>query len=522
MLPRACLRTAPRPLYDPQWRGRNGRASRAAQADLVRSAFVVSIACEAGKRPVKSVVTSVQLSEFIRGTTYRDFPPAVAEKAKRHILDTFGAALAGAASDEVARAKPALLALEGRGAAPLWGSADATSPRNAALLNGIAAHAFEVDDTGGCDHSGAVVLPATAAALSIVEGPVTGREFVTAIVVGYDVGRRVLEGFGGYRPHNEAGWHSTGTCGVFGAAAAVASLLRLSGEECVSSLGLAASFSGGLWGFIHDGAMAKRIHAGRAAEGGVLAALLARAGVTGPGHVFEDRWGGFFRTYGHGATDPRALTEGLGRSWRIMRCAIKPYASCRDTHAAVDAVGRILKRRPLSPDAIALVQARLSPFLAGMVGGRDADTLPAAQMSLPFAVAARIVFGTAGLSAYTAERRADERVRALVERVSIEIDETVEGSDRTSVAIVTRDGERIEEPTTTALGAPENPVLDADLRAKFDELAGCVLPAERSRTLAEAVMSLDSMPDARSLLPLLSVPATAKRPRVAAGRAELA
>jgi 2-methylcitrate dehydratase PrpD len=447
-----------------------------------------------------------RLGTFVADTTFEQLPRDVVEKAKRHILDTFGAALVGATSEEAARAKEALLAMEGSGTAPVWGKCESVAPRNAALLNGIAAHAFELDDTGGCDHSGAVVLPAAVAALSLLDEPVFGRAFITAVVLGYDVGRRALEGFGGYRPHNEAGWHSTGTCGTFAAAAACASLLRLTPAQARSCLGLAASFSGGLWAFIHDGAMAKRVHAGRAAESGLLAALLARANMTGPAHVFEDVWGGFLKTYAHALTDPDALLRDLGESWRIMRCAIKPYASCRDTHAAVDAIGRILAHRAVRPDDLASASARLSPFLAGMVGGRDIRSLPAAQMSLPYAIAARIMYGTAGLSAYTAERRSDPRLAALIERISIEVDESVAGSDRASVTLVTRDGERIEEPTKTALGAPENPLSDRDLLAKFDELARYSLDPAQARELAEMTLALDGMRDARSLLPVVRIP----------------
>src|SRR3954465_9570292 len=279
-----------------------------------------------------------QLGAFVAQSRYENLPPTVVEKAKRHILDTFGAALAGATSEEAARTMAALSHTEGGGPAPVWGTAEQSSARNAALLNGIAAHAFELDDTGGCDHSGAVVLPAAVAALSLAQQPVSGRAFITAVVLGYDIGRRALESFGGYRPHNEAGWHSTGTCGTFGAAAAAANLFQLRAAEAKSSLGLGGSFSSGLWAFIHDGAMAKRVHAGRAAEGGLLAALLARAGVTGPAHVFEDVWGGFTRSFAPTSADPGAWTRDLGETWRIARVAIKPHAACRSAHSGIDAV----------------------------------------------------------------------------------------------------------------------------------------------------------------------------------------
>src|SRR5215207_6111957 len=190
-----------------------------------------------GRDLVKQTIAE-RLGTFVADTTFEQLPREVVDKAKRHILDTFGAALVGATSEEAGRARAALVAIEGSGIAPVWGRCESVAPRNAALLNGIAAHAFELDDTGGCDHSGAVVLPAAVAALSLLDKPVSGRAFITAVVLGYDVGRRALEGFGGYRPHNEAGWHSTGTCGTFAAAAACAGLPRPRGKLLRRPLGV--------------------------------------------------------------------------------------------------------------------------------------------------------------------------------------------------------------------------------------------------------------------------------------------
>ena len=444
-----------------------------------------------------------RLAGFVANARYDDLPEEMSEKARLHILDTFGAALAGATSEEAIRTRTTLGQLDGPGQAQLWGTDMQLPPRGAAMVNGIAAHAFELDDTGGCDHSGAVVLPATMATLPLIDGPVDGRRFITAVALGYDIGRRVMDGFGGYVAHNSAGWHSTGTCGVFAAAAAVASMLRLDAKETASCLGLAASFSSGLWGFIHDGAMAKRVHAGRAAEGGLLAALLARQGVTGPHNAFEDVWGGFFKTYAHGPLAPEALTHKLGSDWLLRHAAIKPYASCRDTHAAVDAIGRVMAREGLQPNEITRVRARLNSFLDGMVGGRSVETLPAAQLSLPYAVAARLCFGTAGLSAYSAESRASSELATMLDKITIEIDETVTASWKSSIIVETRDGRRIEEETTVQLGAPDNPLSIELLRAKFNELAGLVLPRKQVDVLAETVLALDRLPDVKALLPLL-------------------
>jgi 2-methylcitrate dehydratase PrpD len=446
---------------------------------------------------------ATEFGRFVARTRYEDLPADVVAKAKRHILDTLGAALAGATSEEAKLTQAVLAGTEAPGPTPLWGTNLAFSPRNAALANGIAAHAFELDDTGGCDHSGAVVLPAALAAMDVTERPVSGRELLTAVVLGYDVGRRVLEGFGGYKPHNEAGWHSTGTCGTFGASAAAASVLGLDERACRSAIGLAGSFSSGLWAFIHDGAMAKRVHAGRAAEGGLLAAILAGKGVTGPARIFDDVWGGFHKTYAHQATDTDALTRDLGTNWRINKAAIKPYASCRDTHAAVDAVGRVVDRDRLASEDIASIRVRANSFLAGMVGGRNVDTLPAAQMSLPYAVSARVVFGAAGLTSYSAESRRDPAVLAMLGRVGVALDETVVSSHTSSVIFVLNDGRHIEEPTTIPLGAPENPVSDAALIAKFEELGRMVLDPSAVRELCDSTLTLDEMPEARALVSLL-------------------
>lgn len=439
------------------------------------------------------------LAEFVAGASWGDLPAPTIAKAKRHVLDTFGAALAGAASAEACMARAALAAGGGAGATPAWGTDARLPARDAALANGIAAHALELDDTGGCDHSGAVVLPAALAACDLAARPVDGREFLLAVILGYDVGRRVLEAFGGYKPHNAAGWHSTGTCGVFGAAAAAARILGLDAGRTLGALGIAASSSAGIWAFIHDGSMTKRLHAGRAAEGGLLAAILARGGITGPRAVFDDAWGGFLATYARGPVDVDALARDLGVAWRMDIAAIKPYASCRDAHCAIDAIGRLIARVPFSAEDVERVEVRGNDFLVGMVGGKDVSTLPAAQMSLPFAVSARIAFGSAGLSSYSEARRADPRLRALLDRVGMVRDQSIPRSDASVVTVVLRDGRRVDEPTATPLGAPANPLGDDALLAKFHELAGLALPADAARVLAARTMSIEDCTDARAL-----------------------
>ncbi len=447
--------------------------------------------------------TFAQLAAFVATARFEQMPGPVVAQTRRHTLDTLGAALAGTDAVETTITREALMATEPAGSAALWGTAHALAPRQAALVNGVAAHAFELDDTGGCDHSGAVVLPALFALLPSLEKPVSGEHLLTSIAVGYDVGRRVLEAFGGYRPHNEAGWHSTGTCGAFGAAAAAAHLLGLDERRSLSCLAIAGSLASGLWAFIHDGSMTKKLHAGRAAESGVLAALLARHGMSGPSRLFDPVWGGFLQTLSRAPVDVHALSRELGSDWRITNCAIKPHASCRDTHAGVDAVDRILHRVALEPASVRRVEVRLNSFLAGMVGGKQIDTLPAAQMSLPYAISARLLFGSATLSSYEEERRKDPAMAALIQRIEIIVDDTIAGSDQTAVIIEAADGRHVE-PTTTPLGAPSNPVSDEALLAKYNDLARRAIPAAQADQLAAHILALDRIDDARGLCALLT------------------
>ena len=440
------------------------------------------------------------LAGFVVNTRFEDLPPRLVERAKRHILDTLGAGLVGSASDV---AKQVAAMILGEGALPLspvWGCRELTSPRNAALLNGVAAHALELDDTGGCDHSGAVVIPALLAVLPLCPQPVSGKAFITAVVIGYDVARRVLEACGGYSPHNGAGWHSTSTCGVFGAAAAAGKLMGLNAAQISSALGISGSFSGGLWAFIHDGSQSKKLHAGRAAEGGVLAALSARQGISGPSQLFGDKWGGFLSTLAPASATPEALTAQLGEIWKLERCSIKPYASCRGTHSAIDATGILLERLNAGAADIEKIVVRLCPFLNGMCGDNEIATLAAAQLSIRYAIAARVVFGHAGLAAYDADKRQDPALLEMIRRIDLREDDTLSADGEPDVTLFTRSGQSQTLRVDVALGAPGNPVSDEQLKQKFISLATRVMSEEEAERIWEQGMRLDLARDINAFI----------------------
>ncbi|ALI04276.1 bifunctional 2-methylcitrate dehydratase/aconitate hydratase [Pseudomonas sp. FW306-02-F02-AA] len=442
-----------------------------------------------------------RLAQFCVETRFDDLPPALVAQAKRHILDTVGATLAGAAS-EIAVAVRHTFANE-NGKTLVWGTAQQVGAAQAAMLNGIAAHALELDDTGGCDHSGAVVLPAVMAAVSLSPTPVNGRELITAVVIGYEIGRRVLEACGGYSAHNGAGWHSTATCGVFGAAAASARILGLDPAQTLAALGIAGSFSGGLWAFIHDGSHSKKLHSGRAAEGGLLAARFAEQGISGPTKLFDDVWGGFLKTLATEHAQPEALDADLGVVWKLARCSIKPYASCRGTHSAIDALGLLLEQLQIDADQLEDVQVSLCGFLNEMCGGRDIGSLAAAQMSLPYALAARLVHGHCRLEAYDDEQRSTSEIAHWMSRIHLEVDPQLSEDGEPIVSIRSRDGRTASLCVEVPLGAPGNPLSDAALEEKFLSLATRVLPVEQATGLLERLWQLEKLQSVGTLIEII-------------------
>jgi 2-methylcitrate dehydratase PrpD len=442
-----------------------------------------------------------RLATFVANLRFEDIPMDVVAKVKIHIADTLGAALAGARSAEFGLVRK----IAGQdGETRLWGTQAFASARDAALINGVAAHAFELDDAGGCDHSGAVVMPAVLAAVSTSKHAVSGKHLIASVVAGYDVGRRILEAAGGYDSHNSLGWHSTGTCGTMAAAAAVANLQGLSQQGCLDAITLATSFSSGLWGFIHDGSQAKKIHAGRAAEGGLLAATLAAEGFAGPSKVFEDVWGGFFRSFNKSSGEPEKLSEALGESWKVNRAVLKPYASCRGAHSAVDALEDILLQTQQEPGKIVAMHLHLSEMLMGMCGHKGSNSMAGTQMSLPYALAARCVFGTAGLDAYSSQCRSDPRVGAVMQRMELEIDMAMQPLDEPVLTLIFSDGTRASRMVPRATGSAERPMHREAIDDKFRRLAGMSLEDDQVSNLLNVLDTLENFDDCRRFGTLLA------------------
>jgi len=450
------------------------------------------------------------LASYWANAAYGDIPDACVSAAKRLILDALAASVAGAHEEVVdALVRGAMEASEGAsGSCTLWGRDERIAPPLAAMINGTSAHALELDDFGGCGHSGAVVIPAAVAFAERLGS--SGKDLITSIVAGYDVAARVLEGAGGYRPHNEAGWHSTGTCGSFGSAAAVAKLMKLEMGQFADALGVAGTFTGGIWAYLVDGAMTKRFHPGKAAENGLSAAILARAGMTGPRYVLEAEWGGFYGTYSRTAATPAATLAGLGTDFRILRSGMKPYACCRAAHACIDAVLYMRREAEIAPDMVERIRVHGNAQTLRQFGRKEIETLLEAQFSLPYVLAVALESGAADLNQFVPLRTDSATVSRLIQKTEIVSDRVLAPTEYPPVVIELKDGRRLERQVTFAKGAPENPLTDAELHQKVMTLLEPTLGTAQAAQLVDAVAAIETCGDVRELTSLL-VPIKSRR-----------
>src|SRR5689334_8878301 len=295
------------------------------------------------------------LAEFVAELQFDDVPVQVIEGAKDLMIDWLGSALAGkGARPVVALEQFAAEMGPATGPSEIVHSGASTSPLFAALINGAASHVAEQDDV----HNGSVFHPATVVfppALAVAQARnVSGRALLLSAIVGYEVGIRVGEFLG--RSHYKI-FHTTGTAGTLGAAAAVAKLLDLDADQTQHALGSAGTQAAGLWEFLRDAGDSKQLHTAKAAADGLLSAYLARSGVTGARRILEGDQGLAAGTSTD--ADPSRLTDGLGTRWATIETSYKLHASCRHTHPAADALLTLMARERISHDQIARVTARV-------------------------------------------------------------------------------------------------------------------------------------------------------------------
>jgi 2-methylcitrate dehydratase PrpD len=448
---------------------------------------------------------AVVLGEELAALRRAALPALVLDRARDLLLDFLGVALAGVQEASTVALREGLRRLGGTGDAVVLGVGERLPAPQAAIANGAAAHAIEMDDThqGGSIHLGAVVFPAALAAAQLAGS--SGDAVLRAAVGGYEVAARLAMAV---QPaeHYGRGFHPTGTCGAFGAAAAAGLLLDLDAAGLATALGIAGSQASGLLEFLADGAWTKRLHPGWSAAAGLHAAALAGAGFRAPATVLEGRFG-FLHAYSDTPIDaPLAAPAG---GFELMRTGIKPHACCRYMQAPIDAALALRAAHGIDADTVerievGIVAAGFPIVCEPIAQKRRPRSVVDEQFSLPFGVAVALARGAASPQEFVIETASDPRVVALMDRVEPVRDPALDAHYPhvwpAWVRISLRDGRTLEERVTHPLGDPEHFPDAAALERKFRALAGRALPATQVDRLAAAVAEMSGARGVERLL----------------------
>ena len=428
-------------------------------------------------------------ARFAMGFSRAPLPAEVAHHAQRAVIDWYASIYPGLDTPSVQALTHTLAEDLDRGTAQLVQGRAATL-RAAALIQGTAAHAAEVDDSfrDAMYHPGAATIAAALAAAQSVKA--SGPEFLRAVVLGYDISTRIGVVMG--RPHYQY-WHNTGTIGSFGAAAAAASLLKLDEVAFANALAIAATFTAGLQQAFRSEAMAKPLHAGRAAEAGVLAAQLAAGGMRSSLDVLEGEWG-LGQAMGQGA-DWSQIGSTLGTDFHITRLTFKNHIGCGHTFAAIDGALALQQEHGFGHADIERVQLGVYQPTLAVAPHVDPQNADQARFSLHYMVATALVHGSVRLSAFEPERLNDPHTRALMQRIDkvldAEVDAAFPGRRGARVLIRLRDGRQLSLLQPDRKGDPELPLSDADLEDKLMELAMPVVGESQARALLARIWQLN-------------------------------
>jgi len=449
------------------------------------------------------------IAQFVSQLRYEDVPADVRTRIKLLILDSIGCALYGADLEWTRILQDTLADLDATRACSVWGTRLRLSAPHAALVNGTQVQGFELDDVHrqGVLHVGAVVLPALIAIAELRPG-MSGREFLASATAGYEIGPRVGICMG--PEHIAQGWHSGATLGVFSAAAGAARALHLDPERTVHALGIAGTQAAGLMAAQY-GAMVKRMHAGRSSQSGLYGALFAARGFTGIRNVLESEYGGFCTTFSRSQDrfDLEALTAGLGSVWQTMGVALKFYSCVGSNHTTLDAIRAIREARPFTPDDVERIVVHGSQVTMDHVGWKYVPQgLTSAQLNLPYCVGTLLIEGDCFVDQFAEDKVADPERMRQADKVEVKHDAeiTAKGSKfrhMVRVEVFFRDGTMLERTVQAGRGNEKDFASEADIVAKFTNLATHVIARPQADAIAEWILGLERQTDVAGLARLL-------------------
>ncbi|WP_250523290.1 MULTISPECIES: MmgE/PrpD family protein [unclassified Caballeronia] len=460
-----------------------------AQTSNAASASASASASGAHAKPPR--VTRI-LADFIVRTGYGDLPAPVRKEGVRTLMNWVGVAVGGSHDETVNRAVAALTPFSGPPQANLLGRTERLDIMNSAFINGVSSHIFDYDDT----HLKTIIHPAGPVVSAILAysqyRAVTGKDFLNALVLGVETELRI--GNAVYPNHYDVGWHITGTCGVFGSAAATGKLMGLSVEQMVWALGLAASQPVGLRESF--GSMNKSFNPGRAAANGIFAALLAGQNYTSSDGMIEAKrgWANTIST----KQDYREITEGLGSHWESTLNTYKPFACGIVIHPSIDAAIQLRNQEHLSADQIARIDLRVHPLVLELTGKKTPQIGLEGKFSIYHAVAIAIIDGAAGEKQFSDAKVRDPKTIELRDKVNAIVDPSIK-PEQVDVTITLKDGRKLHKYIEHAIGSTQVPMTDKQLETKFSDLADGILTPEQTRALIDKCWHVEQLDSASEI-----------------------
>ena len=449
-----------------------------------------------------------KMAEFCEKIKFEILPEEVVKRAKLLILDTVDIIIR--ARHDAESTKSLISAVNkldlNNGNCQVFSDKSKYVPSAAALINGTLAHSLDFDDTHAeaSLHSSAPILAAAFAAAQMKN--CSGQELITACVLGYEIQIR-LGLAGGSSAHYKRGFHPTATCGIFGAAAAAGYIVGLSKEQFISAFGIALSQSSGSMQFLNDGSWTKRSHVGQAAQNGLNAAILAGEGFKGPKEAFEGKWG-YLNSFVSGGDLSKAL-EGLGEKFETLNLGVKPYPSCRYSHAAIDGLLELKKEINFDVNDLEDVDVGLSETALNIIGypieeKQNPENVVDGQFSMPFCAALVLRNGSFTWDDYKSNLKNDD-VLDLCKKVNVSPNKQAEEccpkymSANVKIKV---SGKVYEKFVKIPKGDPENFMTDQEFEDKFDGLTNPYLSEGKSDELKKFMLRIDNANSIKSLFEL--------------------
>ena len=430
-----------------------------------------------------------QLAAYVSENTLEDIPAGIQAEARRSILNYLGCALGGSMEPALDVAIDVLRPFSGPAKAAVLGRSEGFDELHAALLNGIGSHVHEYDDTLPQNYIHPSVPVASALFSFASANKVSGREFVHAFILGFEVESRIGDAV--YPAHYEAGWHITSTTGVFGAAAAVGKLLNLSTEQMIWAFGLAATQAAGIREMF--GSMAKSFQPGRAAQNGITAARLAAADFTAGEQALEGPRG--FAPVTAREYDLEKIGNALGETFALSGNAYKPYACGLVVHPTIDGCSQIRERDRPDPMQIEKISLRVAPLVLDLCNKRDLKRALQSKYSIYHAAAIGLARGKGGIQEFTREAVDDPVLARLRDRVEVTADDTVT-EDQVDIAVTLADGTTHALFVEQSLGNVHRPLNNEFLEQKFRDQGVLALPADQVDWLIDACWRIETLEDA--------------------------